>query len=83
MIHDFGETRNFADDMTFGETLRKARRINGLNQTDLAEMVGLNQSTISYYETGTSSPPIDYAIYILRQLGFRLKFSTEELERED
>lgn len=83
MIHDFGETRNFSDDMTFGETLRKARRINGISQTDLAEMVGLNQSTISYYETGTSSPPLDYAVYILEKLGFKLKFSTEEFESED
>ena len=69
MIHDFKEDDNFTPNMTFGEFLRKKRRTLGLNQTDLADKLGLNQGTISMWELGITSPPIDDAAYILKRLG--------------
>jgi transcriptional regulator with XRE-family HTH domain len=41
---------------TFGENLRELRRRKGMAQADLAEEVGLNRSSISTLETGTTHP---------------------------
>ena len=73
MIHDFEESTEFTDDMSFGDFLRKKRRLLGLNQTDLAEMVGVQQTTISMWELGITSPPIETAREIIRRLGGELR----------
>ena len=73
MIHEFKEDDNFRPNMTFGEFLKKKRRLLGLNQTDLAEKLGTTQGTISMWELGITSPPIDDASYILKRLGGELQ----------
>ena len=73
MIHKFKEDDKFSPDMSFGEFLRKKRRLLGLNQTDLADKLGVNQGTLSMWELGVTSPPIDDAAYILKRLGGELK----------
>lgn len=40
----------------FRRRLRAARELRGLNQTDLAQRSGLQQSAVSHYETGTRRP---------------------------
>ena len=69
MIHDFKENGEFTLDMNFSQFLRKKRRLMGLNQTDFADFIGVNQGTISMWELGVTSPPIDYATEILDKIG--------------
>lgn len=42
----------------FGNRLKKLRQQKKLTQSQLAEAVGLDQSTISYYERGKKAPEI-------------------------
>ncbi|MED3571914.1 helix-turn-helix transcriptional regulator [Cytobacillus praedii] len=44
---------------TFGERLRKLRKSKKLNQEQLAEKIGVDQSTISNYERDIKSPDIE------------------------
>jgi transcriptional regulator with XRE-family HTH domain len=69
LVHDFKEDDHFKDDISFGEFLKKKRRLMGLNQTDLANMLGVRQGTISMWELGVTSPSIDDAVYIAKRLG--------------
>ena len=79
VIHAFDESPVFTEGMPFGEILRKARRLNGLNQSDLGEIVGLDQQTISRYENGKSSPPVDYAEFIMLKLGYSFKYEVKAI----
>lgn len=38
-------------DETVGERIRRLRKVRGLSQTDLGELVGLTQRQMTYYET--------------------------------
>ena len=69
MLHKFVEDNNFEDDMPFGEFIRKKRRLMGLNQTDFARKLGVCKCTVSQWELGTTSPPIEDARDIVDQLG--------------
>ncbi len=42
--------------MTFGERIKKRRLDKGLTQKDLADMVGVGQTTIARYESNTNFP---------------------------
>lgn len=44
--------------MTFGEKLRHYREAHGLTQTEVAEMLGLDQSSIAKYEGDSTFPNI-------------------------
>lgn len=48
----------------FKNRLKEARREKGLNQTQLAEMVGVSRNTISSIETGQFSPTARLALLI-------------------
>lgn len=78
MYHEFKETDDFTEDMSFGEWLYKARRINGYSQADLADELGLYQHTISDWELAKSSPPIEKARKFMKELGFKLKIVRAE-----
>ena len=69
MVHDFAEDKKFFPDMTLGEYIKKKRRLAGLNQTDMAELFGIDQGTLSRWEREETSPPFDVASYIVRKLG--------------
>ena len=73
MRHNFNETREFNTNMPFGEFLRKKRRILGMNQTDFAKLLGVNQGTISQWELRVTSPPFDDAKEIAERLGAEVK----------
>lgn len=83
MTHEFLESAEFTDNMTFGEFLRKKRRLLGLNQTDFAELLGYGQNTISRWEVGNGSPPFEDARKIVDFLGGDIKIVNSEnsLER--
>lgn len=43
-------------DWTFGDRLRKARRVIGINVEQLAETVGVSKAAVSQWETGATTP---------------------------
>ena len=42
-----------------GDRLKQARLANGLTQDNVAQALGLNRTTYTYYETGRSEPSFD------------------------
>ena len=42
--------------------IKKQREKNRLSQVQLAQKLGVNQNTVSQWETGRSSPPVDKLI---------------------
>ena len=83
MRHEFKEDGAYMDDLPFGEYIRKKRRIIGMNQTDFAKMLGVNQGTVSQWELRVTSPPIDEAIEIVKRLGGRVRILNEMLGPPD
>ncbi len=53
---------------TFGDNLKKERRIAGLNQKDFAEMLGTTQQRVSEWECGKVEPTLYNIIAITRTL---------------
>ena len=78
MKHEFDEPNEFKKDMAFGEFMRRKRRLMGLNQTDFAEELGYTQGTISRWEVGKDSPPIEDAREIIEQLGGCLQIANTQ-----
>jgi len=72
MRHNFGEKADFTNDMSFGAFLKKKRRLMGLNQTDFGAEMLIDPNTISKWETGKTSPPIETARMIIEDLGGEL-----------
>lgn len=79
MRHKFNEDGSYMDDMPFGEYIRKKRRILGMNQTDFAKLLGVNQGTISMWELRVTSPPIDDATEIIQRLGGEVRILNQIL----
>lgn len=46
-------------DYSIGESLRRVRKEHNLKQKDIAEAIGIDRSTYSFYETGKTNPPIE------------------------
>lgn len=82
MRHEFNETDDFKETMRYGEVMRKARRLLGMNQVDFSEYIGVNIRTQSDYETGKSSPPIEYARELLDKIGFDILIVRRETEAQ-
>ncbi len=62
-----------------GRKLREARRARSIKQQQVADYLGIERSTYSYYETGKSLPPIP-ALYKLSKL---FDISADELIKPD
>lgn len=45
--------------MSFADNLIELRKMNGLSQEELADMIGVSRQTLSKYETGESLPDIE------------------------
>jgi transcriptional regulator with XRE-family HTH domain len=67
--HAYVEDDKFTEDMPFGEFVRKKRRIMGYTQADFAKRLGVDRGTVSMWELGVTSPPIDTAKDIALMLG--------------
>lgn len=80
MRHHFVEDKNFEEDMSFGEFIRKKRRLMGYNQSDFANMLGSCKSTISLWELGVTSPPFEEARLIIKDLGGEVLISNRKIE---
>ena len=44
---------------SIGENIRKLRKARGLTQEQLAELTGINEKSISFYENGSRNVPSD------------------------
>ncbi len=56
-----------------GNTIRRARKKLGLNQTDLGRMVGIGQNMVSMIENGNAGTRIDTILAILAVLDLELR----------
>ncbi|ADB41295.1 helix-turn-helix domain-containing protein [Spirosoma linguale] len=54
--------------------IRDARKAKGLTQKELAEKLGVSESTVNQYESGKQNLTIDTLVKIANALG--MKFST-------
>jgi len=55
--------------MSMSEQICNRRKDKKINQVDMAQLIGVKQSTISDYETGRATPTIDKLIKIASILG--------------
>lgn len=55
-----------------GARIRLYRKLNGLQQAELAEKIGVKQTFISRWELGYQDPILDYAIKLSDALGISL-----------
>lgn len=51
-----------------GKTLRKIREIKGLSQKQLADMIGVAQSTVSDWEINENEPSFDAVLRLAKAL---------------
>lgn len=49
-------------DWTFGDRIRKARRVVGITTDELAQTVGVSKQAVSQWETGATTPRSVHAI---------------------
>ena len=77
MKHDFEEDIDFRDDMSYGEFVRKKRRLMGFNQSDFGKMFGVTQNTVSSWEVGKTTPSFDIAVYVITRLGGKVLIKNE------
>ncbi|HHB2481366.1 TPA: helix-turn-helix domain-containing protein [Bacillus cereus] len=61
-------------EVKFPSRLREIRKLRGLNQEELAKLVGTTKTTISNYETGYSTPPFDMLLSISIKLDVSIDY---------
>lgn len=64
--------------MTIGKKIQLKRQELGLYQSELANLVGVNQPQISRIEKGTRNPSIELLLKISKALKCDLNYFTEE-----
>lgn len=57
--------------MNFGERLRQIRKEKGLTQAEVAKLLSIGESTISFYESGKRQPDYETLIGIKKAPLFR------------
>jgi len=70
---------NEVDPRGFGKLLRQTRKGSGLSQYDLADRVGVTQSTISHWELGYSKPDHAMIVVLAVEVGDPLGLSRSEI----
>lgn len=51
-------------EIKFKENLRELRKANGLTQSKLADMIGVDQRTVSAWEKGICEPSFSYLVML-------------------
>jgi transcriptional regulator with XRE-family HTH domain len=59
--------------MDAGQTIRRTRTQAGLSQSELAELAGTSQATVSAYESGAKEPSLSTLQRLLAATGQRLE----------
>jgi transcriptional regulator with XRE-family HTH domain len=57
-----------------GERLRKLRKEKGINQEELADVIGVNKATVSLYEIGKNDPSDKLKIEIAKYFNISLDY---------
>ena len=84
MKHKFVEDGVFTDDMPFGEFIRKKRRLMGMNQSDFADWLCVcNRDTLSKWELGVTSPPIEVARELVKKTGGEILIVNREIVKNE
>lgn len=65
-----------------GKMLKKLRSDKGYNQTELAELLNIAQTTLSGYETNYSNPNFDTIESIASLCGYEIVFRKKETKEE-
>jgi|WetSurSiteA1Bulk_404760.scaffolds.fasta_scaffold312560_1 transcriptional regulator with XRE-family HTH domain len=60
---------------SFGSMIRDRRLQLGMTQEDLAKLIGVNNTTIHYYETDTRKPSFDVERLLIVALGGEISIS--------
>lgn len=68
------------DKFIFGNNLRELRKVNNLNQSELAKKVGVSQNTISQWENGVREPE---TIAVFLKLSEILNVSLDDLVKQN
>jgi HTH-type transcriptional regulator/antitoxin HipB len=68
------------DSKQIGNIIRRARKKQGLNQTQLSEKTGLRQATISQVENGRPSARIDTLLALFAALDLELRVAPRSKE---
>jgi transcriptional regulator with XRE-family HTH domain len=66
------------NDMRVNEKIRQLREKLGITQKELAQKVGVDQTTISYYEAGKRSITVDMLQKIADALGVDVRYFFED-----
>ena len=67
------------DKKTFGENLKKERKIAGLTQQQLAEKLGIKQQQLSEWECNKVEPTVFNIVAIVKALGISYDELFEDL----
>ncbi len=65
---------------TFGENLKKERRMAGFSQKDFAEKIGTTQQRVSEWECGKVEPTLYNIVAIIKVLGISFDELIDGLE---
>ena len=58
----------------FGERIKNLRDLNGINRKDMAEYIGVCDSTLANWESGKSSPKINKLIKISNKFNVSIDY---------
>lgn len=78
-----------ATNNAIGRNIHKFRKKKGLTQSELAEILGVKNTTISNWETGDNNPPADLLGIICEALGISatellgLKYAKDEFNYDE
>jgi len=66
-----------------GDLIQEARRRQGLSQSQLADRVGVPQSTIARWESGRNAPTLDRVFEVIRASGLDLETAIVPRDHSD
>lgn len=64
-------------------TIRAQRKSKGLSQAEVAELVGIKQSTVSAFEVNPDSTKIDTLFRIIAAIGLQIDLKEKNKNQED
>ena len=82
MNRNYNETADFTEDMSFGQYIRKKRRLLGITQMEMADLLGFQIKTICCWEREKTFPTMNIAREIVELLGGEIKIANVSEESE-
>ena len=69
--------------MLIGKKLREARKKSDLNQSQVAELIGINKAQLSYYETATREINLNILEKLANLYGYKIDYFVTGSEVKD